>query len=108
MPVVNAAAFDFRLVAGAKSIDSGESLSSFFTTDIVGTTRPQGTAWDIGAYEGGYGSIPAPQSGGGGGGGCDIVSGKTVSGDLSHLVTLAILFSPVGALAIRRFLRFCN
>ncbi len=108
MPFVNAAAFDFRLVTGAKSIDSGASLSSYFTTDIMGTSRPQGTKWDIGAYEGAYESIPAPQTGGGGGGGCDIASGNIVSGGLSHLVTLAILFSPVGALAIRRFLRFCT
>jgi len=51
MPVVNAAAYDFRLVAGAKSVNSGASLSSYFTTDIMGTARPQGFAWDIGAYE---------------------------------------------------------
>ena len=57
MPVVNAAAFDFRLVAGAKSLNTGVPLSSYFTTDIAGTSRPQGTAWDIGAYEGVYDSI---------------------------------------------------
>lgn len=51
MPVVNAAAYDFRLVAGAKSIDSGASLSSNFTTDILGSSRPRGAGWDIGAYE---------------------------------------------------------
>ena len=31
--------------------DAGTPLSSVFTTDIIGITRPQGTAWDIGAYE---------------------------------------------------------
>lgn len=31
--------------------DKGVSLSSYFTTDKAGTTRPQGSAWDIGAYE---------------------------------------------------------
>jgi hypothetical protein len=34
--------------------DKGTDLSSYFTTDKAGTTRPQGPAWDIGAYE--YGS----------------------------------------------------
>ena len=29
----------------------GADLSSIFTADILGITRPQGTAWDIGAYE---------------------------------------------------------
>ena len=31
--------------------DRGVALSSFFTNDILGVARPQGTAWDIGAYE---------------------------------------------------------
>lgn len=51
MPIVNAAVYDFRLVADAKSVNSGASLSTFFTTDIKGAIRPQGAAWDIGANE---------------------------------------------------------
>jgi len=31
--------------------DAGVSLSSYFTTDKDGITHPQGSAWDIGAYE---------------------------------------------------------
>jgi hypothetical protein len=31
--------------------DAGVSLSSYFTTDKDGVTRPQGSAWNIGAYE---------------------------------------------------------
>lgn len=31
--------------------DVGVSLSSYFTTDKEGVPRPQGSAWDIGAYE---------------------------------------------------------
>jgi len=46
-PVVNSAAGDFTLVAGAKSIGNGADLSAVFTTDITGATR---TTWDIGAY----------------------------------------------------------
>jgi hypothetical protein len=56
---VNAAAGDFRLQSGSPAIDAGFSLSSIFTTDFAGTTRPQGSAWDIGAYEYG-GSLQPP------------------------------------------------
>ena len=31
--------------------DAGVSLGSYFTTDKDGITRPQGSAWNIGAYE---------------------------------------------------------
>lgn len=31
--------------------DHGVSLSSYFTADNLGVPRPQGSAWDIGAYE---------------------------------------------------------
>jgi hypothetical protein len=33
------------------AIDAGTSLSGTFTDDIIGTTRPQGSNWDIGAFE---------------------------------------------------------
>jgi hypothetical protein len=32
-------------------IDQGVSMASYFTTDKDGFSRPQGAAWDIGAYE---------------------------------------------------------
>jgi hypothetical protein len=39
--------------------DQGTSMPSYFTTDKDGISRPQGSAWDIGAYE--YrGGPPAP------------------------------------------------
>ncbi|HUD74523.1 MAG TPA: choice-of-anchor Q domain-containing protein [Terracidiphilus sp.] len=48
----SAATGDFHLTTGATSaIDHGASESSIFTTDFDGTARPQGSAWDIGAYE---------------------------------------------------------
>jgi hypothetical protein len=47
---VNAAAHDFRLLASSAAVNAGMTLSSF-STDRNGTPRPQGSAWDIGAYE---------------------------------------------------------
>ncbi len=41
---------DYRLKAGSVAIDKGVALSEF-SDDFVGTPRPQGSAWDIGAYE---------------------------------------------------------
>ncbi len=41
---------DFRLTAGSVAVDAGMT-SSFGSPDILGTTRPQGAAWDAGAYE---------------------------------------------------------
>jgi len=47
---VNPAAFDFHLQAGSPAIGAGISLS-YVPTDFDGVQRPQGTAWDIGAFE---------------------------------------------------------
>jgi parallel beta-helix repeat protein len=46
----NAGANDFTLQAGSAAIDTGVTLSSV-TTDKLGVARPQGSAYDIGAYE---------------------------------------------------------
>jgi hypothetical protein len=41
---------DYRLKAGSPAANAGTSLS-LVTDDIAGTPRPQGGAYDIGAYE---------------------------------------------------------
>ena len=48
--VTNAAAENFTLLAGSVAINHGVAISSF-ADDYLGTLRPQGGAWDIGAYE---------------------------------------------------------
>lgn len=42
---------DYRLKSGADLIDAGTADSTNGAIDIAGTTRPQGSAWDIGAWE---------------------------------------------------------
>ena len=58
---------DFRLAANSDLIDAGTDLSaSMDSVDIIGTSRPQGDYWDIGAFEFGSkwnGIIPAKWNG---------------------------------------------
>jgi len=55
-------ATDYKLVNGSAGVNTGVDLSSIIpATDILGTTRPIGAAWDMGAFQ--Y------SSGVGGGGG---------------------------------------
>ncbi|MFA6027628.1 MAG: right-handed parallel beta-helix repeat-containing protein [Patescibacteria group bacterium] len=42
---------DFNLLAGSPAIDSGSDLSAYFSSDYANSPRPQGSAFDIGAYE---------------------------------------------------------
>ncbi|HMR75322.1 MAG TPA: choice-of-anchor Q domain-containing protein [Polyangiaceae bacterium] len=55
---------DYRLASGAAAIDKGETLPSV-SHDRAGTARPQGTAYDVGAYE----DCAPPNCGNAGGGG---------------------------------------
>lgn len=48
------ATFDAELSTSSPAIGAGLNLSSIFTTDINGATRPASGAWDLGAYA--YGS----------------------------------------------------
>jgi parallel beta-helix repeat protein len=58
---VNSAAFDFNIQAGSPAIDAGVALSQV-QTDFKGTARPQGGAYDIGAYESGGSADSTPPS----------------------------------------------
>ena len=49
---------DYKPVGNSLLIDTGLSLSDLFTTDLAGSNRPMGNAWDMGAYE--YTSDPSP------------------------------------------------
>ncbi len=42
---------DFNLLSGSPCRDAGKDLSVLFNSDILGVQRPQGPAWDMGAYE---------------------------------------------------------
>lgn len=42
---------DLHLLSGSPAIGTGVDLSSRFTTDKDGVTRPVGSGWDVGAYE---------------------------------------------------------
>ena len=57
---VNAAAHDFHLQADSPAIDAGATLREV-TTDYEEVQRPQGKAYDMGAYE--YGSPAPPKPG---------------------------------------------
>jgi MYXO-CTERM domain-containing protein len=59
---VDAANHNLRLLAGTPPIDQGETLS-LVPTDIDGTTRPVGPAYDVGAFE--WSSTPPPPHDGG-------------------------------------------
>lgn len=56
---VNAAGQDFHLQSSSPAIDHGTTLAAV-TTDTDGVMRPQGSAYDIGAYEFGSGTTPTP------------------------------------------------
>ncbi|MBI2676542.1 MAG: right-handed parallel beta-helix repeat-containing protein, partial [Candidatus Yanofskybacteria bacterium] len=56
---VDAANNDFHLKSNSPAIDAGTAISGF-NYDKDGTTRPQGTAWDIGAYETAGSVTPPP------------------------------------------------
>ncbi|MDW7681297.1 MAG: right-handed parallel beta-helix repeat-containing protein [bacterium] len=50
---------DFELSSSSAAINSGVSLTSTYSRDKNGITRPQGNGWDVGAYEF-FSDKPAP------------------------------------------------
>ena len=48
---LNSSQNNLQIQSSSLAKDAGVSLASYFTTDYVGTSRPQGSAWDMGAYE---------------------------------------------------------
>ena len=50
-PFTDSAAGDYTLKSGTVPIDHGDTLAADYDDDKAGVTRPQGSAWDIGAYE---------------------------------------------------------
>lgn len=59
---------DYRLSSTSPAIDAGIDASAYTNEDILGTNRPQGANFDIGAYEyvtGGSGDTTAPSITGG-------------------------------------------
>ena len=42
---------NWQLQSSSPAINAGADLSGIFNNDILGTSRPQGSVWDIGAYE---------------------------------------------------------
>jgi hypothetical protein len=49
---------DFSIRSTSPARDNGINSSPLITTDILGVSRPQGPAYDIGAYEFGPGGLP--------------------------------------------------
>ena len=46
----NAGSADFSLLVTSDAIDAGQTIAGV-TDDIIGTSRPQNSVYDIGAYE---------------------------------------------------------
>ncbi|MBN2147800.1 MAG: hypothetical protein JW726_10445 [Anaerolineales bacterium] len=47
----SAATFDLRLQDGSPCMDAGKNVATVVARDLLGTPRPQGAGFDIGAYE---------------------------------------------------------
>jgi hypothetical protein len=50
-PFVDSAGGNYQLRTGSLPINKGKALIAAYSKDYNGVTRPQGGAWDIGAYE---------------------------------------------------------
>jgi len=50
-PFIDSAIYDLHLRASANAVDGGVDLSALFSNDLENNNRPNGAAFDIGAYE---------------------------------------------------------
>lgn len=55
---ITLATADYRLVSGSSLIDAATTDSTNAATDILGSTRPQGSSYDVGAHEFFSASVP--------------------------------------------------
>lgn len=51
---------DFQPASGSPAINAGIALGDSYNLDIAGTSRPQGSGWDIGCYELAAGAASLP------------------------------------------------
>jgi len=59
---VNVGAFNFQLQNSSPCMDVGRNVSTVVTRDLLGVPRPQGLAFDIGAYEYVTGTVTMSQT----------------------------------------------
>lgn len=81
---------DYHLQAASGMIDKGTILSDV-TADLSGTSRPQGTGYDMGAYEYATSTTVSPTT--------DITSPKVTGASLSSSMRLNVTFSEKVAAA---------
>jgi len=82
----NASGGDYRLADNSPALDVGASLATDVPKDFANTPRPQGSGWDIGAFESSVGLTVSSGSTTGAGGGAAGGSGSVVA-DISGLAT---------------------
>ena len=68
------------LVGNSPAVNGGADLSQYFSQDLNYTVRPQGSAWDIGAYEYVSGGAPASINGS-----CSATLNQCTSGTFSDI-----------------------
>ena len=81
---------NFQLQAGSPAVDAGVTISGLLY-DIIGTSRPQGSAYDIGAYEYFKGSGTVQMT-------CDLNGDGVVNSlDVQIAINQALGLSPCGS-----------
>lgn len=95
--LVNAAGFDLHIQATSPAKDAGVAISTL-KTDADGITRPQGVAYDIGAFEYFQGAGSAPSSNP-----CDLNSDGVVDGlDVNIAVNQSTGAAPCGSASLQQ------